>query len=1013
MTLKKLTTAIKKLILFTLTLCLVTSSMNLITSPLVSASKANLFTKEFVDPSNPNRSIMRLWMPLAPIDEEELRFALTDIAKSGFGGVEIGAFPVPGEALSKNGWNSDAWNSAMKQALKIAAEPDINLRVDFMVTANYPTATPATYVTPDEEGAEKELAWGAVEIKDGQTFNRPAPSPIKAPAEDVKKQELVAIVAAKLLPGQDFAGANLGASTAKTLKLDMESTKVLELPETSSDPIVFEAPEGEGDWVLTSYWLRGSGVKVADITEPNSYVIDHLSTVGTHAWTRLWEDEILADKETRKLIAKNGGYLFEDSLHLESYQLWTNDFFDEFKARRGYDVTPYLPTLLIPDLNKYFSRGTRNADTTLGTFEYEPGVGQKIRNDYYQTLTDLYIENHITPMREWAKQFGLGLRYQPSYGQTLEQSAAVFELDIPETESFQHGNQTDAYRYISSAAHASDKPIISTECCAERNQTNALGWQSTLPLVENNFAGGVNNIVFHGYSYNISPNATWPGWIRFGQNSFSENYGKQPTWQNVKTVSDFLGRVQTVLREGRQITDVAVYRHSYWDQISGGSFYYKDGSALTSAGYSYGFVSPAMLDLKNFTVSKKRLDPEGAGYRALIIDEGETLPLSTAKKLLELAKTGFPIIFVGTPPTESPFFKESSADIKGIVSRILDTDAGINVVHKESVPAILEGLKVIPDAQPSSKTTALPVRRSTESENYYYLFNKSTTPLSMEYSFAGNGKPYFLDAWSGEITPIAEYTEKNGSVKVRVELKGNESTIIGITNESGNNKIERLPSVESTTGSKAVINGNSIAILSEKEGVMTTKLSDGKTITVTSDNVPSASLGTIWDLEVESWEQASGTDPYTIAKIPKKTTVRLADDGTLPSWTSIPGLEDVSGIGNYVGRLLVSNNWAKDSGLVLDLGKVYDTVNVKINGKEVNPFSPLNPRVDVSNYIHSGENRVEITVATTMRNRMRVISGPAATPSSQPRQDYGIFGPVTLTTYQKVVLKPKMAKGEN
>ena len=122
----------------------------------------------------------------------------------------------------------------------------------------------------------------------------------------------------------------------------------------------------------------------------------------------LWEDELLANPAAVGLLSENGGYLFEDSLHLTSYQLWTDDFFEQFETRRGYDLRPYLPTILVPDLNNFFVGGA-NADTKLGTFEYAPGVGQKIRNDYYQTLTDLYVENHIVPMREWAAGYNLGL----------------------------------------------------------------------------------------------------------------------------------------------------------------------------------------------------------------------------------------------------------------------------------------------------------------------------------------------------------------------------------------------------------------------------------------------------------------------------------------------------------------------------------------------------------------------------------------------------------------------------
>ncbi|MHA7287676.1 glycosyl hydrolase [Arthrobacter sp. MDT3-44] len=977
-------------------------------APPTAPADSSLFTQEFADPSNSNRAVMRLWMPLAPIDEAELRRALTDIADKGFGGVEIGGFPVQGATAATNGWDSDAWNTAMRKVLEIAAEPEIGLQVDFMVSANYPAAAPASYVSPDSPGSEKELAWGAVQVKAGTTYNAPAPSPIKAPAADVKNQQLVAVVAAKLAPGQTLDPTKIGTRNYTSVTLDQASTIVLEAPTDPSQPISFTAPDGAGDWVLTSYWFRGSGSVVADITQPKSYVVDHLSAAGTTAWSDLWENELLSDPAAVDLLAENGGNLFEDSLHLTSYQLWTDNFFEEFKARRGYDLTPYLPTILVPDLNNFFV-GRANADTKLGTFEYAPGVGQKIRNDYYQTLTDLYVENHIVPMREWAAQYNLGLRFQPSYGQSLEQSAAVFEIDVPETESFQNGNEIDAYRYTAAAAHASDKPVISTECCATPGRTNAFGWQDTLPIVEGNFAGGVNNVVFHGYSYNKSPDATWPGWIRFGQNSFSENYGKQPAWELAEPVADYLGREQVVLREGRQVTDVAVFRHSYNDMVRGTTpaKYYDDAGALQSAGYSYGFVSPAMLDLESFTVEDGRLDADGAGYRAVIVDQNTKLTVDAANHLLEVAEAGLPVVFVGDVPTESPFFAERGADVAGIVAKILATPAALQVSDRASVPAMLEAATVLPDADAAGPTTAVPVRRSTESADYYYLYNNSTTPLSTKYAFEGEGKPYSLNAWTGEITPIAEYTQTNGRTTVDVDLEGHETMIIAISTEWSTDKLDKLPSVVTTdaTGG-AEFTDKTITLLADRNGPVNASLSNGAIVTAKAKKVPAATLGKEWKLAVESWQQSSGSDPYGIAKVGSERTLTLGTDGKLPAWTAIPGLEDVSGIGTYQGTLNVDKNWSKSGRLVLDLGAVYDTVRLTVNGTGVPGVNPRNPVADLSEYVKPGTNSVTIEVGTTLRNRMRVITGPAATPSTGARQDYGVFGPLGVHTYEEVALQP-------
>lgn len=969
---------------------------------------ASGFSAEFADPSNPNRPMMRLWMPLAPIDEGKLRAALADIANRGFGGVEIGAFPVRGGSAQTHGWNSDAWNEAMRTALQIAKEPDINLRVDFMVSANYPAATPAGYTTPDEAGSEKELAWGAVAVPAGTTYNAPAPAPLKAPAAGVGTQKLTAVIATRLAPGQKFIPEKVGTATYQSVLLDQASTVVLDLPADPTAPVSFTAPADGGDWVLTSYWFRGSGAVVADVTEPKSYVIDHLSEVGTRAWTDLWEDELLADPAAVELLRENGGYLFEDSLHLTSYQLWTDDFLDEFEARRGYDLTPFLPTILIPDLNNYFV-GRANADAKLGTFEYAPGVGQKIRNDYYQTLTDLYIENHIVPTREWAADYNLGLRYQPSYGQSLEQSAAVFEVDIPETESFQNNNEIDAYRYTAAAAHAADRNVISTECCATPGTTNAFGWQNTLPIVEGNFAGGVNNVVFHGYSYNVSPDATWPGWIRFGQNSFSENYGKQPSWQFAEPVIDYLAREQTVLREGRAVTDVAVYRHSYSDQVrttGAAPKYYADGGSLQSAGYSYGFVSPAMLEREDFRVVDRRLDADGAAYSAIIVGANTRLTLDAAERLRDAAEAGLTVIFVGATPTASPWYAERDADIAGIVAEIVASGSAIRVADTAQVPAALAAAGIDPDADPEAVSTAISVHRKAQGVDYYYLYNTAGTPLTLDYTFEGDGRPFELDAWTGEISPIAEYTRVDDGARTAVELEPNGTAIIAVSQDWVDAKLDRVPSVVSTNAAGAEYTDKTIVLLADENGKVSAQLGNGRTVTGIAKRVPAVTLGDDWQLDVVSWEQSDRSDPYAIKEVETTRQVSLDAEGRLPAWTAIPGLEDVSGIGKYRGSLQIDGSWRKDSRAVLDLGAVYDTVRVTVNGVEIVGVDPRNPVADISAAVRAGANEIQIEVGTTLRNRMRVISGPAATPSTGARQNYGVFGPVSVNAMQEVTIQP-------
>ena len=69
---------------------------------------------------------------------------------------------------------------------------------------------------------------------------------------------------------------------------------------------------------------------------------------------------------------------FVDSLELMQDIAWSPDFFAEFKARRGYDLMPYLPFVLQPGWmqawGEHWSPPYFEADT--------PGLGERVRTDF-------------------------------------------------------------------------------------------------------------------------------------------------------------------------------------------------------------------------------------------------------------------------------------------------------------------------------------------------------------------------------------------------------------------------------------------------------------------------------------------------------------------------------------------------------------------------------------------------------------------------------------------------------
>ena len=87
-------------------------------------------------------------------------------------------------------------------------------------------------------------------------------------------------------------------------------------------------------------------------------------------------------------------------------------------------------------------------------------------------------------------------------------------------------------------------------------------------------------------------------------------------------------------------------------------------------------------------------------------------------------------------------------------------------------------------------------------------------------------------------------------------------------------------------------------------------------------------------------------------------TTRTVELAALAAWTTIPGLEDVSGIGRYATTVTAPADWRDGAGAWLDLGVTFDTVRVTLNGERLPAVSPLVTRIDLGARLRPGRELV-------------------------------------------------------
>ena len=963
------------------------------------------FIKQFEEGTYNSGTRIRWWVPGGNMKEEEIAKELTAIAEAGFGGIEVVPMSLTGEQGDYIDWGTEQWNHMMKFALEKAGE--LGLTVDFTMTPAWPLALPNIQDVDDPaSGAQQEMdgAW-----VDGITKDNPYNAKAPASEEAVKDAEKVAgtpvLAAVTVAKYSDKEGKVLDYDSARSLPVGQ-----------GADEVISFTPEDDGEYVLFAWWQHPSGEK-----KYGNNQVDHYGKAGSQAIMDYWEEVLIPYYGDAFAQVES---LFVDSLEFETHLDWTWGVLEDFQKRYQYELSPYLPAVYQAACGGNYASSPREGD-----FRFDEKNTQ-VLNDYKDEITQLYIENHLMPLAEWCQSMGKNLRYQTAYGKTLELGQTAMYVDIPETESLFGNDKLDFYRLQSGAVHMADKKVYSIESAPElggdwlsrgNGEKDASNYQQTwtdlLWHLQRAYAAGVNQVVVHGYSYrgqydgegNVDgyvAGAVWPGYEGFSSAGFSNSWGeRQPNWKNVEDITGFLNRNQMVLQQGEAKVDVAVYALRYHENIDFLQAFglpgdvYTDGGVLENTGYSYDFVSPSALALDNAVVKDGVLDAAGPGYKALIINNETEIPQKTAERLAEYAQAGFPVVFVGKVP-QGASHSAGQDTVASLMKQVTQAPKTKVVDTTAQVPGALAQLGVVPSVQ-YEQADLLAAHRETSSADFYYLYNDggsanypdtaAADTVTAEISVEGEGKPYLLDAWTGEIIPVAEYMVKDGRLRMTVTLKGNESLLLAVTTEHwGGPESHVIAKNDSRLWVSGAEDGSLLVKYSEP-GVYSLMLSDGSCMTFTTEEKTAPCTMGKWSLRVDGFSKGSS---------PSDTVRNVYDCGelaTLTAWKDIGGLGDaVAGIGTYTVRIHTEEGWDDGAGLLLDLGDVTDSYSVEVNKTKV-PVSQNNTCVDIGKYLKRGDNEVTVTVASTLLNAVIAANGESDTRTPDA---YGILNEVKITPYR-------------
>lgn len=455
-----------------------------------------------------------------------------------------------------------------------------------------------------------------------------------------------------------------------------------------------------------------------------------------------------------------GGEVF-NMIEVDSYeagmQNWTERFPEEFRARAGYDILPYLPALT-------------------GRIVGDTAISERFFYDFQRAQADLMTDAYYGRLKELANENGLSF-YAEGYGQGMFDELEVSGLaDYPMTEFWTRSPWTPnrTVKMVSSAAHVYGKSVVAAESFTGEERTSR--WLSYpyahKVLGDTMFSWGLNQMFFHRFAHQPHPTA-FPG-MAMGLWGFQ--FERTNTWFNDSSGwLEYLTRSQSVLRQGYYVADVLYFVGERPPDVAQWTL------PLMPNGYTYDLVNADVL-INRITVDDgKMMLPEGNSYSVLVLPpdlEGMTMEL--IEKLELMVKQGVAVI--GPKPKhiltlrgfpESQDILRSKAEHLWTQTNVSDSAQLDNVLQKNGVNPDFDYAGEKLDASLSW------CHRVDGSTDFYFVGNRQRRVEEVVCTFRVSGKqPEIWYPETGEIRDVFLYEDLGDRTRIPLRLRQSESVFV-------------------------------------------------------------------------------------------------------------------------------------------------------------------------------------------------------------------------------------------
>lgn len=472
--------------------------------------------------------------------------------------------------------------------------------------------------------------------------------------------------------------------------------------------------------------------------------------------------------------AKGLNYFFQDELQFGvGDHVWTEDFADQFRARKGYDVFEALPAL-------FSDIGPRTI---------------KARLDYLDVRMQLIQERYFEPIFRW--HWDRGLVYGCDAGsrgrdpvEFGDYFSAVRWYTAPGHDT--PGGHADLIKgkVSSSIAQLYRRPRVWLE------GYHSLGWgaapERLMQATCENYLYGCNLLNLHGFYYSTH-GSFWewaPPCYHF----------RMPYWEHMGVFLKYFERLSYVLSQGVHQCDIAVLYPVTPGQAGLGGKEAPDiawdlGEKLFKGGRDFIYIDDDSV--ARATIEGGRLHVSDASYRVLVLPGMRAMRWSTLQKARTFQESGGMVIAVGGLPEASDRAGRDDAELDGVVRDLFGVtaaearggrtvaprtrpDGGVGAVLPAGA-GLAEALEGVLKPLPLEVEAAVPVQAQHRRIGIRDVYWVMGAPKGTEITFRATGRVESWNPWTGEVQPILTATRVGQATRVKLPSGEPEAQLIVFT----------------------------------------------------------------------------------------------------------------------------------------------------------------------------------------------------------------------------------------